>query len=154
MLVRLGVALALGALIGIEREQAGKEAGFRTSMMVSGGAAIFTIIGLELPHIVALSPEHLLEVIARNSGFLTVIANIVVGIGFLGAGVIIKTGEHVRGLTTAAVMWVAAAIGTLAGVGLIEFATISAASISLILYITRKLGLSEKLLKERWDKGQ
>jgi len=145
MALRLIVALALGALIGLERELVGKEAGIRTAMLVSGGAAIFSIIALELPYIVAVSPENLPDVIARNSGFLGVVANIVVGIGFLGAGIIIKTGEHVRGLTTAAVVWATAAVGTLVGLGIVRFAVFAAVLITLLLYVLRKVKIYEKI---------
>ncbi len=143
MLLRLVVAIALGAIIGLERELIGKEAGIRTTMLVSGGAAIFSIIAITLPYIVATSPAELPNIIARNSGFLAVIANIVVGIGFLGAGIILKTGERVHGLTTAAVVWVAAAVGTLVGLGLIKFALISAVLMTGLLYLMRKFGLYE-----------
>lgn len=143
MIIRFVVAMLLGGLIGLEREMVGKEAGIRTGMMVAAGACIFAMISLTLPYIVALSPENLPDVIARNSGFLGVIANIVVGIGFLGAGIIIKTGEHVRGLTTAAVVWVVAAIGTLVGIGLMEFAAVCAVLIVVALYGLRKTALYE-----------
>lgn len=145
MLIRLVVALVLGAIIGVERELVGKEIGIRTAMVISGGAAIFAIIALVLPYLVAVSPENLTEVIARNSGFLGVAANIVVGIGFLGAGIIIKTEERVHGLTSAAVVWATAAVGTLAGLGLIKFAAASAIIIAFSLYILRKLDIAERL---------
>jgi len=145
MLLRFAVALALGALMGLERELIGKEAGIRTSMVVSGGAAIFSIIGVTLPYLVSISQQNLADTIAHNSGFLSIIANIVVGIGFLGAGIILKTSEHVHGLTTAAVVWAAAAVGTLAGVGLLEFSFASTLIISGSLYILRKIGVTERL---------
>ena len=145
MALRLFVALALGALVGLERELVGKEAGVRTSMMVAGGSAIFAIIGITLPYLVAVSPENLADIIAHNGGFLAVIANIVIGVGFLGAGIIIKTEEHVYGLTTAAVVWTTAAIGTLAGIGLIQFAVISAIIVSGLLYMLRKVDVSERI---------
>ena len=139
MVLHFLVAMALGAFIGLEREMIGKEAGVRTSMLVAGGAAIFAIIAINLPYIISISPENLRDVIAGNSGFLNVIANVVVGIGFLGAGVIIKTEEHVKGLTTAATMWSTAAVGTLAGLGLIKFAIFSAIVISGLLYILTRV---------------
>lgn len=149
MLIHFLIAIGLGAIMGLERELVGKEAGIRTSMLVAGGAAIFATIALELPYIVALSPANLPDVIARNSGFLGVIANIVVGIGFLGAGIIIKTdSEHVRGLTTAAVIWATAAVGTLVGIGLIKFAVVAAFIMSSLLYILRKVGVYEKIRPE------
>jgi putative Mg2+ transporter-C (MgtC) family protein len=145
MIARFLIALALGALIGLEREMVGKEAGIRTAMLVGGGAALFTMIALCLPYLVAVSPENLPEVIARNSGFLPVIANIVVGIGFLGAGIIIQTGEHVRGLTTAAVIWLTAALGVLAGLGLIKFALVATLITATLLYMLRKVGMYERV---------
>jgi putative Mg2+ transporter-C (MgtC) family protein len=92
MFVRFAIALVLGALLGLERELVGKQAaGIRTTMLVTSGAAIFTMIGLVLPYIVSAQTNNLADVIARNSGYLGMIGNIVVGIGFLGAGLIIKT---------------------------------------------------------------
>ncbi len=135
MLARFGVALVLGALMGLEREMVGKEAGIRTSMTVAGGAAIFAIIGLVLP---ALTAE-------TGGVNMNVIANIVIGIGFLGAGIIIKTEERVHGLTTAAVIWATAAVGTLAGIGLLEFAAATAIAFAVLLYLLRKLSVAEKV---------
>ncbi|MFZ1081775.1 MAG: MgtC/SapB family protein [Candidatus Kryptoniota bacterium] len=137
MLIRLGVAVLLGLLMGLERESIGKEAGVRTDMLVAAGAAIFSIIGLSLPYIIAVG--NLPDVIARNSGFLTVIGNVVVGIGFLGAGIIVKQGVHVRSVTTAATVWFVAAIGVLCGIGLMEFAGIVTVSMIALLLIFRRL---------------
>lgn len=145
MLIRFLVALLLGAVIGLEREISGREAGVRTSMLVASGAAIFAIIALTLPYLVALSPDNLPEVIARNSGFLGVIANIVVGVGFLGAGIIVKSGEHVRGLTTAATVWMTAAVGTLVGIGLMNFAAVVAVFSTLLLYFLKKININERI---------
>ena len=148
MLLRLVVAMILGAIIGLERESVGKEVGIRTAMTISAGAAIFSIGGLILPYLVAISPENLPEVIARNSGFLNVIANIVVGVGFLGAGIIIKSEGHVHGLTSAAVVWITAAVGMLAGFGMLEFAATSALLMAFSLYVLRKLNVAEKVRGE------
>lgn len=148
MLWRLIIALALGAVIGLERELARKEAGIRTAMLVSGGAALFSIIALSLPYLVSVSEENIAEVVARNSGFLGIIANIVVGIGFLGAGIILKTEERVHGLTTAAVVWTTAAVGVLAGIGLIKFAFTSTVLITGLLYIMRKANISERVKED------
>jgi putative Mg2+ transporter-C (MgtC) family protein len=78
-----------------------------------------------------------------------VLANIVVGVGFLGAGIIVKEGLHVRGLTTAATVWFVAAIGTLVGIGLIKFATIAAFGLTGLLYVLRKIDLYRLLGKEK-----
>lgn len=142
MLTRLVVALILGALIGLEREIVGKEAGVRTGMLVAAGAAIFTMIGLLLPSIIAPSPNQIADITA-HSGALGVIANIVVGVGFLGAGIIIKTHEHVKGLTTAAVVWTTAAIGTAVGLGLTQFAAATTIIIAVLLYVLRALSIKQ-----------
>ena len=147
MIVRLVIALGLGALVGLERNLAGKEAGMRTEMLISGGAAIFTIIALELPYLTSPSPELIPQVVI-GSTFMTVIANIVVGVGFLGAGIIIKTQERVHGLTTAAAVWTTAAIGVLAGMGLWKFALASTVIIVVLLYLSRKLEVEERITKQ------
>ena len=139
MTVRLLVALALGALVGLERELIGKDAGIRTAMLVSGGAALFTIISVIMPAVLNVNTEQFPVLSDR------VISNIVVGIGFLGGGIIFKTSDHVKGLTTAAVVWVTAAIGVLAGLGLARFAITSAVLITGLLYILRKLRLYEHI---------
>lgn len=136
MIVRLLIAIALGSLVGLEREMMGKEAGIRTAMLVSAGAAIFTMISIAIPSVVGITSENLVNVLPDR-----VVSNIVVGIGFLGAGIIIKTGEHVRGLTTAAVVWVTASIGALVGLGLIQFAMASAAILTGMLIFLRKLDI-------------
>lgn len=150
MLVRLGAAIILGLLVGLERESIGKEAGVRTDMLVAAGAAVFSIVGLSLPYIVSVG--NLPDVVARNSGYLGVIANIVVGIGFLGAGIIVKQGVHVRGVTTAASIWFVAAIGVLCGIGLIGFAAIATVSMVVLLLIFRRLNIH--LLIEKVDEKE
>ncbi len=147
MLTRLAVAMVLGFIIGLERERVGKEVGVRTAMTVSAGASIFSIIGLMLPYVITGNQESGFssEVIVNNAGFLNVIANIVVGIGFLGAGIIIKHEDHVRGLTSAAIVWLTAAIGVLAGIGMFEFAIAATLIMVVSLYILRKLNVAEKV---------
>ncbi len=146
MLARFAAALVLGAILGIERELVGKgEAGIRTEMLVAGGASIFTMVGLVLPYIVSAPTGNLADVVARNSGFLTVIGNIVVGIGFLGAGLIIKGDDRPHGITTAALVWATAAIGILVGIGLIPFAATATVIIAIVLYVLRRINLSERL---------
>ncbi|MEK7513172.1 MAG: MgtC/SapB family protein [Patescibacteria group bacterium] len=143
MLIRFAVAIVLGGVIGLERECAGKEAGLRTDITVAAGAALFSIAGVTLPYLIALSPENLADTIARNSGFLTIIANIVVGIGFLGAGIIVKQEMRVRGLTTAGTVWFAAAIGVLSGIGLLTLAGFATAGLTTILFILRKINFQK-----------
>lgn len=140
MLLRLGVAMAVGAMMGLEREMVGKEAGIRTAMMVSAGAAIFAMISIIIPYMAQVPPEEIKNTLPDR-----VLSNIVVGIGFLGAGIIIKTGEHVRGLTTAAFIWTVAAVGTLIGLGLIKFAVTSGLILAGSLYILRLVKVYERV---------
>lgn len=111
---RLVLAATLGGLIGIEREIHGRPAGFRTHLLVTVGACLMMVVSeayyikyglLDAESVVRIDPGR-------------VAAQIVTGIGFLGAGAIIKDGHAVRGLTTAACLWVAAGIGMAVGVGL------------------------------------
>jgi putative Mg2+ transporter-C (MgtC) family protein len=145
MLIRLVVALILGLLIGLERELAGKEIGIRTNMLVTTGAALFSLAGISLPYIISSQTGNLADVIARNSGFLSVIANVVVGIGFLGGGIIVKQGIHVRSVTTAALIWFAAAVGVLCGIGMLSLAVISTVIIVVLLFLLKDIEISTKV---------
>jgi putative Mg2+ transporter-C (MgtC) family protein len=144
MLLRFVIAIALGAILGVERELVKKEAGVRTEILVAGGAALFAMVGLSLPYITASAIGTIPDATAVNAG-LAVIANIVVGIGFLGAGLIVKMNDHPHGVTTAALVWTTAAIGMLAGIGLIRLAAAAAILIAFLLFILRKLNVSERL---------
>lgn len=115
MLARMLLAFALGALLGFERERAGRPAGLRTFMMVTAGSAAFTLVS-----IYGFLDQGTVRDPAR------VAAQIVTGIGFLGAGTIWRTPSTVRGLTTAATIWFAAAVGMMVGSGLYLVATTSA----------------------------
>jgi putative Mg2+ transporter-C (MgtC) family protein len=145
MLIRLFIALILGLLIGLERELAGKEIGIRTNMLVTTGAALFSLAGISLPYIISSQTGNLADVIARNSGFLSVIANVVVGIGFLGGGIIVKQGIHVRSVTTAALIWFAAAVGVLCGIGMLSLAVISTVIIVVLLFLLKDIEISTKV---------
>lgn len=131
--------------MGLERELSGKEAGIRTEMLVSGGSALFTLVALSIPYVLLPTPELAQAMMISNAGFLSIIGNIVVGIGFLGAGIIIKTTEHVHGLTTAAFVWTTAAIGILCGLGLIEVAATATVLLAGVLYLMRRLNVSERV---------
>lgn len=121
--IRLTVGLVLGAIIGFERELHRQPAGFRTHSLVSLGAALFTVvsafgfIGGDL-----VDPTR-------------IAAQIVSGIGFIGAGTILQYRGHIRGLTTAASLWSVAAIGTAAGAGLFVVAIVGTVLILVILSI-------------------
>ena len=137
MALRFVLALVLGALLGWEREIIHKDAGIRTSMLVASGAAIFAMVGLTLPYLLT-SPTGTLE---GANGAMGAVANIVIGIGFLGAGLIVRDGEHVRSITTAAVVWTVAAIGVLCGIGLLQMAIFTSVSLTILLYMLRNLHL-------------
>ena len=109
--LRLLVAAGLGGAIGIERELRQKAAGLRTNMLIAVGSALFTVISIELAR-VSSTPDR-------------IPASIVTGIGFLGAGSILRSGKSVHGMTTAATIWVNAAVGTAAGAGLYMIATLA-----------------------------
>ncbi|HKP19277.1 MAG TPA: MgtC/SapB family protein [Gaiellaceae bacterium] len=111
-LLRLGAAAGLGAVIGLERELDEKAAGLRTHMLVSVGSALFTMVGAYGFHDFLATGD---PVVRADPG--RIAAQIVTGIGFLGAGVIFRQGFTIRGLTTAASLWVVAAIGMAAGAG-------------------------------------
>jgi putative Mg2+ transporter-C (MgtC) family protein len=147
MILRFVAALALGALLGVERELVRKEAGVRTEMLVAGGASIFAMVGLALPYIAASMSGSAVNLAAQTNSF-GIIANIVVGIGFLGAGLIIKMNDHPHGVTTAALVWTTAAVGVLAGIGMAAFAAIATVIIVILLYILRKTNISEQLEKQ------
>src|SRR5690554_2045638 len=106
LLIRLLLAAILGGLIGLEREISGKPAGLRTNILICVGAALLTELSLGIG---LLTPER------PNADPARIAAQIVSGIGFLGAGTIIQARGSVVGLTTAATLWVVAAIGMAVG---------------------------------------
>lgn len=127
---RLVVAVLLGGLVGIERQLNGHWAGLRTLMAVAMGAAIFTLVG-------KMAAEHALHLgtNARNIVDATrVVQGIAAGVGFLGAGAILKLSDQleVKGLTTASAIWLSAALGTAAGLALWELA-LAATVVSLVV---------------------
>src|SRR4051794_22063688 len=111
-LLRLTIACALGAAIGFEREIREREAGIRTHLLVSLGSALFTIVSAYGFHEFLIGNTQIVRAHPTR-----IAAQIVTGIGFLGAGAIIRDGLSVRGLTTAATLWVVAAIGMACGAG-------------------------------------
>lgn len=149
VMVRLTLAALLGGLLGIEREQKGKAAGVRTHMLVAMGSAMFVLV-------------------SQQSGMITadlsrVIQGVIAGIGFLGAGTILKghikgnpDEEQVKGLTTAAGIWLTAAIGVAAGMGRESTAVLSTllalGILALVPRLVRFLEKPEPLLKPDGDK--
>ena len=123
MILRLLLAAALGAIIGYQRERVGKAAGLRTHVLICVGAALFTIASL-YGFGAATDPAR-------------IAAGVVVGIGFLGGGVIIRRVEEgiVAGLTTAATIWAVAGIGLAAGAGLYLVSAVAAAIMLIVLLL-------------------
>lgn len=142
-ILRLSVAGALGAIIGLDREYRAKEAGFRTHFLVALGSALIMIV----------SQYGFMEIIQNKSIVLDpsrIAAQVVSGIGFIGAGTIIIQKQFVRGLTTAAGLWATAAIGLAAGAGM-HWLAISAAILTLIgleglSYVFKSVGVHNSLL--------
>ena len=135
LIARVVLATALGAAVGLERTWSEKVAGMRTLALVGLGSAAFTVAGfgaLGLPDALQIKPDP-----AR------IAAQVVSGIGFLGAGVIIFAGGRVKGVTTAADLWAVAAVGLLCGFGLLVVATVSA---GLTVFVVAGLRPIEKLL--------
>jgi putative Mg2+ transporter-C (MgtC) family protein len=135
--LRLAIALLLGAAIGLERQWHQKMAGLRTNALVSLGAGGFVVYGALLG-----APLDL-----------HIAAQVVTGVGFLGAGVILRQGLNVHGLNTAATLWCAAMVGTLAGGGLILAALVATAFVVLTNYAMRPLVLRLNERVARGDSG-
>ena len=113
---RAAAALVLGAAVGLERQWRQRTAGLRTNALVALGAALFELFAVFLSGARGVDPTR-------------IAAYVVSGIGFLGAGVILRDGIHVRGINTAATIWCSAAVGVLAGAGYLPAAAIAAALI-------------------------
>ena len=121
------VALLLGGIVGLEREWRDRSAGLRTNMIVSMGACLFTILSLTgFPATNAADPAR-------------VAAQIVSGIGFLGGGLILKNENHVQGLTTAASVWLVAAIGMAVGAQAYFLATVTTLLATFVLNVLRPI---------------
>ena len=122
MALRILLATALGGVIGFQRERLDKPAGFRTHILIAAGAALFTVV----------------SIMGFEAGDTArVAAGIVAGIGFLGAGSIIRRGNHVEGLTTAATIWAVAGIGMAAGAGLYIISVTAAVIFLAVLLLPR-----------------
>jgi putative Mg2+ transporter-C (MgtC) family protein len=118
---RLLLATGLGAAVGLEREYRQKPAGLRTNILIALGSALFTILSISM---------------GRESGTADrIAAQIVTGIGFLGGGAILRSGDTIHGMTTAATIWVNAAIGVAAGAGQYLLATVTATLTLVVLAV-------------------
>lgn len=127
IIFRLAVAALLGGIIGVQRERAGKQAGLRTHMLVALGAALFVVAPIEYG--------------MSNEDISRIIQGLVAGIGFLGAGAILKLADEqqIKGLTSAAGLWLTAAIGVAAGLGRWGSAMVGVALIWFILDVVARV---------------
>ncbi len=145
LLLRIGLAGLLGGLVGLEREFSDQPAGLRTHVLVSFGSALFTMAGaygvseffVEGDDVVRFDPTR-------------IAAQVVTGIGFIGAGAILRQGITVKGLTTAASLWVTAAIGLAVGLGYVEGGVAVTIGALLVLYALKQI---ERMLFPRLKRG-
>lgn len=140
MTLRLGLALLLGGLIGLEREQNNHPAGFRTHILVCLGASLIMLLSMYGFGHFANEPNVRLDP-ARLA------AQVITGIGFLGAGTIMSNGSSISGLTTAASLWVVAAIGLATGAGFYYSAIITTLFVLIILWVLNKA-------EKKWMRGK
>ncbi|MFY9457592.1 MAG: MgtC/SapB family protein [Candidatus Spechtbacterales bacterium] len=138
IIFQLILATVLGLILGVEREFIGKPAGMRTYALVSLGAATFTII----------SKYGFSDVGGGDFDPSRVASQIVTGIGFLGAGVIIFRGVKVEGLTTASGLWVSAAIGMAVGAGMYAVAAVACVMAFIVIVILRRFDIEHWFRKE------
>lgn len=142
IVLRILVAAALGGIVGVERELRDQPAGFRTHLLVALGACLFTLVS-------AFGFEDFTgrpSTEAVRADVTRIASQVVVGIGFLGGGTILRHGATVRGLTTAASLWVTAAVGLAAGMGFYLGATVTA-----VLAVLSLAGL--KQVEKRFIRG-
>jgi putative Mg2+ transporter-C (MgtC) family protein len=127
----VATALLCGGTIGVERKVRGKVAGIRTSILICLGTAIFVSLGA------SFAPDH--------ADPTRVLGQVVTGIGFLGAGVILARGERIQGVTTAAVIWILAALGALIGLGYLAAAiTLTAVTLGVLIGVEKFEALSAR----------
>lgn len=128
MILQVIYSIILGFLIGLERESSGKEIGIRTTSLISLGSTLFCLISSAITH---GDPTR-------------IVGQIITGVGFIGAGLIFRSDNHVHGLTTATTIWCTAAVGALVGMGLFQVAFIGMISIIVINKLFMYLKIEEK----------
>ncbi len=141
VLSRIGLSIFFGFLLGFEREITGKFAGLRTHILVCTGACIFTILS-----IYGFKMQETAGYIGTNDPA-RIAAQIITGIGFIGAGTVLRSGTNILGITTAATLWVCAAVGMACGTGQISLATIATISTMAILILIRIF--EKKVIQQR-----
>jgi putative Mg2+ transporter-C (MgtC) family protein len=123
---RLLLAGALGAALGAERETQGKAAGLRTNTLIALGSAVFTMLSIDMVQGGSGDPSR-------------IAAQIVTGVGFLGGGAILRAGGQIHGLTTAATIWVNAAVGAAVGAGAFRMAIVATGTALAVLTVLKPL---------------
>lgn len=134
--LRLFVAVLLGGIIGFERAERGREAGLRTHIMVCLGACLVMLIS-----------EYVVNTLNMNTDVTRLGAQVISGIGFLGVGCIINDGDKIKGLTTAAGLWVTACVGLATGIG--NYIVATATTVIMILVMLLITPLSKKILASK-----
>lgn len=134
-LIQLGAAAVLAGVVGWERESADKPAGFRTFMLVGLGSAAFTLVTMQLYEQVDTGGGRF------GADPIRIVSGVIGGLGFLGAGTIIRAGSNVRGITTAATVWVTGSIGVACGLGYYG----TAVATVILSYAILRLGLFAEL---------
>ena len=158
IIARLGLAAVGGALVGLERELHDKPAGLRTNMLVALGAAGFVLTALASTQLVAPGEGPVPGGMRLGFDPTRILQGIVGGIGFLGAGVIIHSSGDIQGITTAAAMWVVAAVGAACGFGHFDLAAAMVVACLAALYplgylqIYLEGGAQQKKLQDPRDK--
>jgi putative Mg2+ transporter-C (MgtC) family protein len=135
--LRILVAMLLGLALGTEREIRGHPAGIKTMALISVGACMFTALGM-------------LPIFGKNVDPTRIAAQVVTGVGFLGAGAILRTGADVHGLTTAASIWVAAAVGMTVGFGYYGISIFTTLVVIGMLVALRPI--EERFIRRRWNR--
>lgn len=143
IIIRIFVAMIIGGIIGYEREMKNKSAGFTTHILVCVGACIVSLIQVKLIHDITL--QITLNPLLANSlkaDIGRVISQVVTGVGFLGAGSIMNHKGSIKGLTTAATLWVTACVGIAVGLGYYDIAIVSIIVITFAIVVLKKLEIA------------
>lgn len=142
LIARLALSAVLGGVIGFEREYFGKAAGFRTHALVAAASSLMMVVAI-----------HMFEIYGKEVEMdpSRIAAQVVSGIGFIGAGAIIRSGVSVKGITTAASLWAVSGIGLACGVGFYEGALYATLIVVIILFVFPKL--EARLLRRRSSKS-
>ena len=145
MLVRMAVAILLSSTIGFERERTGRHAGLRTHVIVALASSLFMLVSTQFVFFQHYTRDSLVAIDTSR-----IAASVVAGIGFLGAGAILRTGLSIQGLTTAATLWLVAAVGLASGGGMFaEAVAATAVALVTLIFLRRVESKPLRLLQRR-----